>query len=233
MRQHWILAVAAAAAVGAAAPAEASAQGASQSVRAGQQAQPQQARTQQQRERARAAEQRQREQARAAEQQQRERARAAEQRQRDAERARRAERDRYEQRDGRYDDRLGQQQRGHGPPFCRDGSGHPVHGRQWCRDKGWGLGVQWDRARWEDVVLRQPRDRKRQLNRGGLIDVLGDVVLGRFEAQGRRHGSGPLAGTWLQDGNAGVLQLSVGGVPFARLVDSNHNGRVDAVLLRR
>jgi hypothetical protein len=229
MRQQWILAVAAAAAVGAAAPAEASAQGASQSARAGQpvrpqqQARPQQARTEQQRERARAAEQRQREQAR-----------AAEQRQRDAERARRAERDRYEQRDGRYDDRLGQQQRnGQGPPFCRDGSGHPVHGRQWCRDKGWGLGVQWDRARWEDVVLRQPRDRNHQLNRGGLIDVLGDVVFGRLETQGRRHGRGSLAGTWLQDGNAGVLQLSVGGIPFARLVDSNRDGRVDAVLLRR
>jgi hypothetical protein len=218
MRQHWILAVAAAAAVGAAAPAEASAQGASQSARAGQQvraqqqARPQQARTQQQREQAR----------------------AAEQRQRDAERARRAERDRYEQRDGRFDDRLGQQQRnGHGPPFCRDGSGHPVHGRQWCRDKGWGLGVHWDRARWEDVILRQPRDRNRRLNRGGLIDVLGDVVVGRLENQSRRHGRGSLAGTWLQDGNASVLQLSVGGVPFARLVDSNRDGRVDDVLLRR
>ena len=23
-----------------------------------------------------------------------------------------------------------------GPPFCRNGEGHPVHGRQWCRDRG-------------------------------------------------------------------------------------------------
>lgn len=29
---------------------------------------------------------------------------------------------------------------GHGPPFCRSGAGHPVHGRAWCLEKGWGLG---------------------------------------------------------------------------------------------
>lgn len=23
-----------------------------------------------------------------------------------------------------------------GPPFCRNGEGHPVHGWEWCRDKG-------------------------------------------------------------------------------------------------
>lgn len=27
-----------------------------------------------------------------------------------------------------------------GPSFCRSGAGHPVHGRQWCLDKGWGVG---------------------------------------------------------------------------------------------
>jgi hypothetical protein len=29
--------------------------------------------------------------------------------------------------------------RDQGPPFCRNGQGHPVHGRQWCVDKGYGL----------------------------------------------------------------------------------------------
>ena len=32
------------------------------------------------------------------------------------------------------------EQRDNGPAFCRTGAGHPVHGRQWCRDKGYGLG---------------------------------------------------------------------------------------------
>jgi hypothetical protein len=26
---------------------------------------------------------------------------------------------------------------GNGPAFCRNGQGHPVHGWQWCEDKGW------------------------------------------------------------------------------------------------
>lgn len=30
--------------------------------------------------------------------------------------------------------------RGRGPAFCRSGAGHPVFGRQWCIEKGWGLG---------------------------------------------------------------------------------------------
>lgn len=24
--------------------------------------------------------------------------------------------------------------KGNGPPFCRNGQGHPVHGMDWCRD---------------------------------------------------------------------------------------------------
>ena len=26
-----------------------------------------------------------------------------------------------------------------GPPFCRNGQGHPVHGRRWCEEKGYGM----------------------------------------------------------------------------------------------
>lgn len=47
--------------------------------------------------------------------------------------------------------------RGHGPPFCRSGVGHPVHGPAWCLEKGWGLGARnrvfLDRGRvvfWDD-----------------------------------------------------------------------------------
>jgi len=36
--------------------------------------------------------------------------------------------------------RVEQRDRGNGPAFCRSGEGHPVFGRQWCRDKGFGLG---------------------------------------------------------------------------------------------
>lgn len=128
-----------------------------------------------------------------------------------------------------------------GPPFCRNGQGHPVHGRQWCRDKGWGVGggvfdTRWDDRRWEDVILRAPRgaDRRRGvLDRGGLIDVLGDVVYGRLAAEGSRLGAtGPLTGRWLRaDGAAAILQIRSGRHPVAELTDLNGNGWVDAVLI--
>ena len=159
--------------------------------------------------------------------------------------------DRWEDRRDRDDDRWdgrrdrddrsrgkaarGQQKAGNGPPFCRNGQGHPVHGRRWCQEKGWGLGNAsvWERARWEDVIFGDDR-RSRQrgvLDRRTLGDVLGDVVLGRLAGQA---GSGELSGRWItpRDG-ARVLQVQAGGRPLAELTDLNGDGRVDAILLAR
>lgn len=131
-----------------------------------------------------------------------------------------------------------------GPPFCANGQGHPVHGRQWCRDKGFGLGAggilnrRWDDRGWDDVILRAPRGTDRRqgaLDRGGLIDVLGDVVFGRIVAENTRLGGAePLTGRWIAgDGGATVLQIRSGSVPVAELTDLNGNGRADAVLVPR
>jgi hypothetical protein len=219
MRAGWIVTVAAGAALGLMPPAELAAQGASASARAGQQARPnQEARGQQQRAS--------------------DRAREAERVRADRERERiRAERERARQGGS---DTWGQQQRNNaGPAFCRSGAGHPVHGRDWCRSKGFGLGTErWDRGSLGDIIFGDSRDRDRRrndrrLDRRGLGDVLGDVVLGRFESYGSRHGSGPISGQWFDDRDGAVLQLMIGGVPFASLVDVNRNGRVDQVLLRR
>ena|SRR5688572_24794102 len=57
---------------------------------------------------------------------------------------------------------------GNGPAFCRSGEGHPVHGRQWCRDKGWDvsgtsifdLGRARDRDRDRDERERRDRDER-------------------------------------------------------------------------
>jgi hypothetical protein len=133
---------------------------------------------------------------------------------------------------------------GGGPPFCANGQGHPVHGRQWCRDKGFGLGAggilnrRWDDRGWDDVILRAPRGTDRRqgvLDRGGLIDVLGDVVFGRIVAEGSRLGGNePLIGRWIAgDGGATVLQIRSGSVPVAELTDLTGNGRADAVLVPR
>jgi hypothetical protein len=69
---------------------------------------------------------------------------------------------------------------GGGPPFCRNGQGHPTKGWQWCVDKGWGgsAGPVFGR-RPADVIYRNPaprQDRARQPTIGG---ILGDVILGR------------------------------------------------------
>jgi hypothetical protein len=150
--------------------------------------------------------------------------------------------DRYDQRD-RYDI-FGrqQQQQQRGPAFCRSGEGHPVFGRQWCRDKGFGLGndrgvldPRRDRGTWEDIIFGPQRDRRydRDMNRSVLGDVLGAVMVGQLESYGRQFASGPISGRWLPDNRANVLQLSLGSTPFARLIDSNRDGRVDDVVLRR
>ena len=139
-------------------------------------------------------------------------------------------------------DRDRDRSRGNGPPFCRNGEGHPVHGRQWCRDKGFGVGsrsgVSWERRGWEDIILPAPRDRDRRsgaVDRGGLIDILGDVIYGRLAAENRRAGgSEPLTGRWLRpEGSAEVLQIRSGRVPVAELNDVDGDGRVDVVLVPR
>lgn len=180
---------------------------------------------------------------------QQQRARDAELERLRRERERQAQRDRDAQRrnddwsrntDWNRNDPWGRQQQARqGPAFCRNGQGHPVHGRRWCQDKGFGLGNErWERARVEDIIFGQPRDRRRYdngatMNRTVLGDILGPVVLGQFEGYGRQRGGGNITGNWLTGVDGRVLQLSIGGVPFAQLVDSRGRGRVDSVLLRR
>jgi hypothetical protein len=33
--------------------------------------------------------------------------------------------------------KSGKVKNGNGPAFCRSGAGHPVHGWEWCRQRGW------------------------------------------------------------------------------------------------
>lgn len=141
-------------------------------------------------------------------------------------------------------DRVREQRASRGPKFCQNGRGHPVHGRAWCVEKGFGRdargSVVWEERGWEDVVLGTPRyptsrypDRTR-VDRGGLLDVLGDVVLGRLMAESRLSDTDRLSGRWLSPGGrARVLQVRAGSIPLAELSDLDGDGRVDAVLIPR
>ncbi|HEX7119681.1 MAG TPA: hypothetical protein VF212_12880 [Longimicrobiales bacterium] len=136
-------------------------------------------------------------------------------------------------RDGRWDDRRRGDRGGRGPKFCRNGEGHPVHGRRWCAEKGFGRYDVWRRVGWGDIVFGDVGRREASLGRGTLIDILGDVVFGRLSEAGRRSGGGPLQGRWLRAGGYGgdVLQVRSGDRPLAELTDLDGDGRVDAVLL--
>ncbi|MBR9990225.1 MAG: hypothetical protein KFH98_10735 [Gemmatimonadetes bacterium] len=239
MRANWLMVFAAGAAIGISMPADLMAQGNSNRAR-------QQQELQRQREQARETARRDADRRQEAErerlrrQQQANRAGLVLRRNDDNERARR-ERDRrddrydpwgvYDRRDDRYERNARYDNRG--PAFCRSGEGHPVKGRQWCRDMGFGLGREQSRDIWGDINFRDRRYDNRQLSRSTLGDILGSVVLGRFDSYGRTYyGNSSLSGRWL-DNRATVLQLYMGSVPIARLTDTNRDGRVDNVSLLR
>lgn len=125
--------------------------------------------------------------------------------------------------------------RGNGPPFCRNGRGHPVHGLEWCEAKGWS--ANWQRTVWDDVILRAPRDRRdRVYEQDSLGEILGSVIFGRLDAQRHQVGAhgAPLQARWVSGrGGARALQVRAGGVPIAELTDLNGDGRADVVLLNR
>lgn len=136
--------------------------------------------------------------------------------------------DRRDRRDRRIDRRDRDRARG-GPPFCRNGSGHPVHGRRWCREKGFGLGSdrfdRRDRDRRDrdgGIIFRLPDSRRGGvLDRVDLIDILGIRTFARLEDVRRRHGlRDGTQGRWYRDraGRDAIL-ISAAGVPIADLVD--------------
>jgi hypothetical protein len=123
------------------------------------------------------------------------------------------------------------------PSFCRSGEGHPVWGRQWCIDKGFGLGSDAN-ARWaraidpRDIVIRR-RPGDDELHRDVLSSVLGDVVFNRLATHAVSLGLvEPLTGRWLGDATGPrVLLLSSGARPVAEIVDVDRDDRADMLVV--
>lgn len=143
----------------------------------------------------------------------------------------RRDRDRRD-RDRRDNDRYRDSNRqGSGPPFCRNGQGHPVHGRAWCRQKGWD-NASLRNTGWGDVILRRPRYSQSDLGRSVLMDILGRTVYGRFDSQRSRLGlNSGLTGQWRDTSSGSVLNLYAGGIQIGQLLDRNRDGRADIVLM--
>jgi hypothetical protein len=122
------------------------------------------------------------------------------------------------------------------PAFCRSGEGHPVWGRDWCLDKGFGLGD--GQRAWavtrpiEDIIFGRPDPRQRRIESDRLGDLLGEIVLGRLAFQSVvLGGTAPLTGLWIGDAEGPrTLRVMSGSVPVAELVDHDRNGRVDTIV---
>lgn len=123
------------------------------------------------------------------------------------------------------------------PSFCRSGAGHPVWGRQWCIDKGFGLGddhgVRWARAVDLDNVIFRSQPTTSILARDVLLDVLGDVVFNRLATHAITLGLvEPLAGRWIGEPvGPRVLLLSSGDRPVAEIVDVNRDNRAEMLVV--
>jgi len=123
------------------------------------------------------------------------------------------------------------------PSFCRSGAGHPVWGRQWCIDKGFGLGDD-QGVRWARVIDHQDVIFRRQvttdpLPRTVLLDVLGDVVFNRLATHAITLGlAEPLAGRWIGEPvGPRVLLLTSGDRPVAEIVDVNRDNRAEMLVV--
>ena len=129
--------------------------------------------------------------------------------------------------------RLGDQRpRGNAPSFCRSGEGHPVWGREWCLDKGFGLGSRsgtiWSRTRIDDIIFGRRTDRDRY-DRGGLIDILGDIVVGRLALHALSLGyDRPLVGYWVAEPESPrLMRVYAGDNVVAEFVDWDRDDRVE------
>lgn len=131
------------------------------------------------------------------------------------------------------DDRV----KGGAPSFCRSGQGHPVWGRQWCLDKGFGLGPQQD-VRWGttrdigDIIFGR-RPSSAILTRDVLAGLLGNVAFDRLALHALTLGyTDPLTGRWQSEATGqDVLFVNSGRYPVAEFVDSNRDRRADLMLV--
>lgn len=132
---------------------------------------------------------------------------------------------------------LNDQVKGGAPSFCRSGQGHPNWGRQWCLDKGFGLGTQQD-VRWGstrdigDIVFGR-RVGSGNLTRDALLSLLGPVAFDRLALHALTLGyTDPLTGSWRSEAaGPNVLLVNSGTWPIAELVDTNRDQRSDLMLV--
>jgi hypothetical protein len=123
------------------------------------------------------------------------------------------------------------------PSFCRSGAGHPVWGRQWCLDKGFGLGTQqsirWGTTRTVSDIIFGRRVNSGVVPRDMLLNILGPVAFDRLALHAVTLGyTDPLTGVWHSEATGpDVLFVNSGRVPIAEFVDTNRDQRPELMLV--
>lgn len=123
------------------------------------------------------------------------------------------------------------------PSFCRSGAGHPVWGRQWCLDKGFGLGsyqdFSWGRTTDLGDIVFSRGGFGNSLVGSALASVLGTTAFNRLALHAVTLGLvEPLTGTWYAEPRGPQLLLvNSGTLPVAEFVDVNRDNRADNMLV--
>ena len=118
------------------------------------------------------------------------------------------------------------------PSFCRSGAGHPVYGRDWCWDRGFRLGEEWDRNRGGSARIQPPSGSP--IDQGVLSQMLDASLMTRLQTLRTRLGlTAPLNGSWTETTVGGrLLTVRSGSMLIAEISDRNRDGRADAIWLR-
>jgi hypothetical protein len=123
------------------------------------------------------------------------------------------------------------------PSFCRSGAGHPVWGRQWCLDKGFGLGdnddIRWGRTTTLGDIIFGRTTTTGNLTNNVLLGLLGNTAYDRLALHAMTLGyTEPLTGVWaVEPTGRRVLLVNSGPAPIAEIVDVNRDNRADLLLV--
>lgn len=123
------------------------------------------------------------------------------------------------------------------PSFCRSGAGHPVWGRQWCLDKGFGLGefqdVRWGRTTTLGDIIFGRTATTGNLAGDVLLGLIGNTAFDRLALHAMTLGyTQPLTGVWATEPTGRrVLLVNSGPAPVAEIVDVNNDNRADLMLV--
>ncbi|HJP84693.1 MAG TPA: hypothetical protein VJ852_01775 [Gemmatimonadaceae bacterium] len=126
---------------------------------------------------------------------------------------------------------------GGAPSFCRSGAGHPVWGRQWCLDKGFGLGtdqnIRWGTTRSVSDIIFGQRVNSGVVPNNILLNILGPVAYDRLALHAVTLGyADPLTGVWHNEATGpDVLFVNSGTYPVAELVDTNRDQHPELMLV--